>query len=83
MQPVIVQNVHTQCASFMFIKEVLQGLLTFLAPCLYSDGYCLQPGVLQHQADCQKFWLCKEMPPGSGLIQVSGLGVEIVRNSVG
>ena len=40
---------------------------------LFSAGSaydCTMPGVVNNEADCQKFWLCKENPEGSRILEV-------------
>ena len=32
---------------------------------------CQVPGINSDQNNCNKFWLCKENPEGSGILQVS------------
>jgi len=43
-----------------------------------EDGYrpsagspysCTEPGIVEYKADCQKFWLCKEKPEGSKILE--------------
>jgi hypothetical protein len=41
---------------------------------LPSDGSvykCEEPGVVDDQEHCNKFWLCKEETEGSGVLEVS------------
>ena len=32
---------------------------------------CEMPGIVQYKPDCQKFWLCKENPEASRILEVS------------
>merc|ERR1719312_26683 len=34
-----------------------------------SEYKCSEPGVVKYDADCQKFWLCKERPEGSHILE--------------
>ena len=35
-----------------------------------SAFQCSKPGILNDEDNCNKFWLCKEVPKGSGELQV-------------
>jgi len=38
-------------------------------PSANSEYECLEPGVVRYEPDCQKFWLCKEKPEGSRILE--------------
>ena len=46
----------------------IEWLICFSAGSAYD---CKMPGVVSNEADCQKFWLCKENPEGSRILEVS------------
>ena len=48
--------------------SVIDWLICFSAGSAYD---CKMPGVVSNEADCQKFWLCKENPEGSRILEVS------------
>jgi len=34
-----------------------------------SEYACVEPGIVKYEPDCQKFWLCKEKPEGSRILE--------------
>ena len=47
--------------------EEEEGPWTVSAGSVYQ---CAEPGIVKHETDCQRFWLCKERPEGSRMLEV-------------